>query len=74
MGVLGWARAWAPHLHAVEGKVGDVQLVAVHCDARRLAKLAVAISLSPDGVAPAEVGAEDDDAIVAAVAHVHRIR
>ena len=54
--------------------VHDVQLVAVRRDARRTHKLAVAPPLAPEGVAPGEVGAEDDDAVVAAVAHIHSIR
>jgi hypothetical protein len=50
-----------------------VQLAAVHRDAYRDPKLAVTASLAPDGVAPGEVGAEDDNPTVHAVAHVQCI-
>ena len=46
----------------------------MRCDGGRLIKLAAEASEAPEGVAPGEVGAEDDDAVVNAFAHVQRAR
>jgi hypothetical protein len=58
----------------LNAKVHDVQLTAVRRDGHRELKLAVAASFAAEGVAPGEVGAEHDDAVVAGVAHVQRAR